>query len=183
MLHVKVSRGQIKVLSGRFYGGREKMRRKPNKDSKKRREPRDSSDAKSLSFRASHFETKREQHNLEAAEDYTELVYELEQRIGEARTGTIAEHLGISHVTALRTIKRLQALGYLKTARQKPVELTAKGRKLAIASKARHEMLVDFFVSLGVPREIAEHDVEGAEHHFSKVTLRRIRQELERRTD
>lgn len=128
--------------------------------------------------RASHFERKREQHNQEAAEDYTEIVFDLEQRFGEARTGTIADHLGISHVTALRTIKRLQALGYLKTARQKPVELTPKGRRLAMASKARHEMLVDFFMSLGVPKAVAEHDVEGAEHHFSAITLEKIQEAL-----
>lgn len=130
--------------------------------------------------RASHFERKREQHNQEAAEDYTELVYDLEERYGEARTGTIADHLGISHVTALRTIKRLQDLGYLKTARQKPVELTPKGRRLAMASKARHEMLVEFFMSLGVPKAVAEHDVEGAEHHFSSITLQRIQEALTR---
>ena len=128
--------------------------------------------------RASHFERKREQHTQEAAEDYTELVYDLEERYGEARTGTIADHLGISHVTALRTIKRLQDLGYLKTARQKPVELTPKGRRLAMASKARHEMLVEFFMSLGVPKAVAEHDVEGAEHHFSPITLEKIQEAL-----
>lgn len=130
--------------------------------------------------RASHFERKREQHNQEAAEDYTELVFDLEQRFGEARTGTIANQLGISHVTALRTIKRLQDLGYLQTARQKPVELTPKGRRLAMASKARHEMLVEFFMSLGVPKAVAEHDVEGAEHHFSSLTLQKIQEALAR---
>ena len=49
------------------------------------------------------FEAVRKSHTLEAAEDYTELIYDLIQSKGEARVGEIAENLGISHVTALRT--------------------------------------------------------------------------------
>ncbi|MCB0333656.1 MAG: hypothetical protein KDD55_09170 [Bdellovibrionales bacterium] len=128
--------------------------------------------------RASHFEAMREQHLAETAEDYTELIYDLEQEFGEARTGQIAEYLGVSHVTALRTIQRLQARGYLKTARHKPVELTEKGRKLAIYSKERHDLLLEFFAFLGVPNHVAKRDVEGAEHHISKVTLKKIEEFL-----
>jgi DtxR family manganese transport transcriptional regulator len=129
--------------------------------------------------RAKHFKATRKQHNTELAEDYTELIFELQNSLGEARTGVIADHLGVSHVTAVRTIQRLQEQGYLTTERHQPVELTTKGRKLAIFSKQRHELLVQFFVSLGVPLDIAETDVEGAEHHFSETTLERIEVFLE----
>lgn len=125
--------------------------------------------------RAAHFEAARQSHSLEAAEDYTELVYDLIDEQGEARTGDIAEHLGISHVTALRTIQRLQEQGYLRTEKRRPVELTAKGRRLARAAKARHELLVKFFVHIGVPTTVAETDVEGMEHHVSDITLSKIK--------
>lgn len=124
--------------------------------------------------RASRFKAMRTDHRREAAEDYTELVYELIQAKGEARTGEIARQLGISHVTAVRTIQRLQEQGYLETARHKPVELTAKGLKLALHTIKRHRVLVEFFVSIGVPLDVAESDVEGAEHHISAVTLEKI---------
>lgn len=124
--------------------------------------------------RAKHFEATRAQHSLEAAEDYTELIYDLIEKSGEARTGEIARHLGISHVTALRTIKRLQEQGYVKTENHRPVSLTAKGEKLAKATKERHRILVEFFVSIGVPSKVAEFDVEGIEHHVSETTLRAI---------
>ena len=125
--------------------------------------------------KAKQFKALRKQHSLESAEDYTELIHELIEKNGEARTGVIARELGISHVTALRTIKRLQEQGYVTTARQKPVELTAKGKKLALYSKEKHEILLEFLVKLGVPKKVEEIDVEGIEHHVSKITLDRIK--------
>ncbi len=125
--------------------------------------------------KAKQFKALRKQHSLESAEDYTELIHELIEKNGEARTGVIAKELGISHVTALRTIKRLQEQGYVTTARQKPVELTTKGKKLALYSKEKHEILLEFLVKLGVPKKVADIDVEGIEHHVSKITLDRIK--------
>ncbi len=130
--------------------------------------------------RSTPFHATRKHHSSEAAEDYTELVADLIEQHGEARTGRIAEHLGISHVTALRTIRRLQNEGYLETSPHKPVELTPKGKKLAHHAKERHRLLVDFLVQIGVPPETAEIDVEGAEHHFSDATLDCIRSLLNR---
>ncbi len=130
--------------------------------------------------KAKQFKAIRKQHSLEAAEDYTELIYELIEKDGEARTGKIAKELGISHVTALRTIRRLQEEGYVTTAQQKPVELTKKGRKLALNSKHKHQVLLDFLIKLGVPEQTAEIDVEGIEHHVSKVTLECIKEFLKK---
>lgn len=126
------------------------------------------------------FEATRKHHNTEAAEDYTELIADLIEKNGEARTCEIAKHLGISHVTALRTMRRLQSEGYLETSRQQPVLLTAKGRRIAQYSKERHKLLIDFFVSVGVPKDVAEIDVEGVEHHISPVALDAIREFLKR---
>jgi DtxR family manganese transport transcriptional regulator len=131
--------------------------------------------------RALPFKATREHHGLEAAEDYTELVLDLEQSKGAARTGDIAESLGISHVTALRTVRRLQEEGYLETSRGKPVTLTAEGRRLALYAKKRHQTLVEFLMAIGVPQKLAEIDVEGAEHHISKVTLTKVMEFLEER--
>ena len=66
----------------------------------------------------------------------------------------------------------------MKTSRGKPVSLTVKGKKLALYARERHALLVDFFVAIGVPRKVAEVDVEGAEHHISETTLKKVRQFL-----
>ena len=126
------------------------------------------------------FDETRRQHSLESAEDYTELIADLIESEGEARVGVIAEHLGISHVTALRTISRLQQLGYVETQPRKPVTLTRKGQNLAKFCKHRHSLLLDFFIEIGVEKKQAELDVEGAEHHISKQTLKKIEELLER---
>lgn len=128
--------------------------------------------------RATPFKATRKHHGLEAAEDYTELIAELIHRNGKARTVEIARHLGVSHVTAIRTLQRLKREGLVKEGTHRPIELTDKGAKLACAAQARHKLLVDFFVAIGVPERTAEIDVEGAEHHISSVTLDCIRRFL-----
>lgn len=130
--------------------------------------------------RAAHFRVTRQQHNNEAAEDYTELIAELIASSGEARTGKIAKHLGISHVTALRTIKRLEREGFVETDFHKPIVLTKKGAKLAELARQRHQLLVAFLISLGVPEQIAEIDAEGAEHHIGEVTLACIKRFMQK---
>lgn len=124
--------------------------------------------------RARPFHATRKHHGTESAEDYTELIADLIEQSGEARTCNIADHLGISHVTALRTIRRLQEQGYVKTEQHKPVTLTTKGKDMAAFAKERHELLLEFFVKIGVSNKQAEIDVEGAEHHISRETLRCI---------
>ena len=130
--------------------------------------------------RSKPFKATRKQHSDEAAEDYTELISEIIDSHGEARTCHIADNLGISHVTAIRTMRRLQNEGYLVTAPHKPVVLTPKGKKLAELSKKRHKLLVEFLCSLGVPTPQAELDVEGMEHHISSVSLECIERFMKR---
>ncbi len=116
----------------------------------------------------------RRHHDLEMAEDYTELIAGLIETKGEARTCEIAKSFGVSHVTAIRTLKRLQVQGYVETAPHQPVTLTSKGQKLAAMSKNRHETLLAFLLKLGVSKKAAEIDAEGMEHHISAETLRAI---------
>ncbi len=120
------------------------------------------------------FHALRLQHGREMAEDYTELVLGLIETEGEARVGRIAAEHGVSHVTAVRTLQRLEKEGFVVLARHKPVELTDSGRRLARRSRRRHEIVRDFLLFLGVPRRIAELDSEGAEHHMSAQTVRRM---------
>jgi DtxR family transcriptional regulator, manganese transport regulator len=125
------------------------------------------------------FKTTRKQHQTEAAEDYTELISDLIDSKGEARVGIIAECLGISHVTAVRTLQRLAQDDYVIIGRNQPVTLTAKGLKTARYAKARHNLVVQLFIKLGVDKKTAEIDAEGAEHHISAETLRHIKRYLE----
>lgn len=127
---------------------------------------------------AGRFAVLRDQHGREMAEDYTELVLGLIESEGEARVGRIAAVYGVSHVTALRTLQRLEKDGYVTLGRHQPVVLTNAGRRLARWARRRHQVVRDFLLFLGIPRGVAEVDSEGAEHHMSAVTIRRMEQAM-----
>lgn len=129
--------------------------------------------------RAKPFVVTRAQHLTETAEDYTEMIADLIKHKGEARTCDIARHMSISHVTALKAIRRLQNEGYLETAPHKPIVLTQKGKNLAAFAKKRHSLLIEFLKKLGVAEEIATADAEGMEHHISPQTLKAIKRFVE----
>ncbi len=129
--------------------------------------------------RAKPFIATRNHHVSETAEDYVEIIYDIISRKGEARVCDIAKHLGVSHVTVVRTVERLRKKGLVKTEQNQPVTLTAKGTKLAKMSKERHAFLMDYLIALGVPKHIAEIDVEGMEHHVSEDTIRAFQKHLE----
>lgn len=133
---------------------------------------------KTVNKRSNPFRETRAHHSNEAAEDYTELVADLIELKGEARICDIARQLGISHVTAIRTTRRLRQLGYLNADESKPISLTKKGKATARYCKRRHNLLLRFLIGLGVPKTVAEIDVEGMEHHISHVSLRAIEKNL-----
>ncbi|RNC80543.1 MAG: transcriptional regulator MntR [Phycisphaera sp.] len=122
----------------------------------------------------------RHDHSTETAEDYVEAVAEIIESADACRVRDLAERFGVSHVTVIRTIKRLESEGLVRTEPYKPIELTAKGRKLARQCKERHELVYHFLLAIGVNPRAAAADAEGIEHHVSKETLARFRDIVER---
>jgi len=114
---------------------------------------------------------RRKDHSQELAQDYVEMIAELIEKTGEARLTDLARGLGVTHVTANRTIKRLQRQGLVTSQPYRSIFLTADGRSLAHESRDRHETVVRFLTALGIPSSVAESDAEGIEHHVSRETL------------
>ena len=73
----------------------------------------------------------RRHHANETAEDYVEAVSDIIAESGECRVLDLARHFDVSHVTVSRIVKRLQGEKLLSTAPYRPIELTAKGKRLA----------------------------------------------------
>lgn len=113
----------------------------------------------------------RREHANEIAEDYVEAIGDLTAEMGEARVVDLARRLGVTHVTVIRTIARLQKGGYVTAQPYRAIFLTEQGRNLAATCKSRHETVVAFLRSLGISERIAEMDAEGIEHHVSPETL------------
>jgi DtxR family transcriptional regulator, manganese transport regulator len=113
----------------------------------------------------------RREHANEIAEDYVEAIRDLVAETGEARIVDLAKRLGVTHVTVSRTIGRLQKAGFVTSRPYRAVFLTERGGSLAASCKARHETVVAFLRSLGIPKHVSEMDAEGIEHHVSPETL------------
>ena len=105
-------------------------------------------------------------------EDYVELISDLLATGGEARPTDVARRLGVSHATAIKTISRLKREAWPPGCHIARCLLTDTGKALAEKTRARHRIVVNLLVALGVPAEIAEADAEGIEHHVSEATLK-----------
>jgi DtxR family manganese transport transcriptional regulator len=113
----------------------------------------------------------RLQHASETAEDYVRAIAQLCALQGEARVVDLARRFGISHVTVIRALARLQRGGFITTRPYRSVFLTEDGERLAKKSSHRYEIVVTFLRRTGVPQKIAQADAEGLEHHVSAKTL------------
>jgi DtxR family manganese transport transcriptional regulator len=121
----------------------------------------------------------RSDHTQETAEDYVEAIADISASKGCCRIVDLTESFGVSHVTVIKIVKRLEEEGLVKTKPYQPVELTPKGRRLAKACRERHDLVYRFLRALGVSESVAATDAEGVEHHLSRQTLDRMRAFLE----
>ncbi len=128
---------------------------------------------------ARQFGRAREARATEVLEDYAELIDDLLREAGRARATEIARRLGVSHVTAVKAVARLEREGYAIALPYRGITLTDAGTALAARCRARHQLVLDMLLALGVPPADARADAEGIEHHVSPATLAAFRRFLE----
>ena len=127
--------------------------------------------AASVSDSAAKFDRIRRAHQSEVAEDYVEMISDLIEETGEARTVDLAARFGVTSPTVNAIVRRLQRENLVETRPYRSIFLTEAGKALAESSRARHQIVRDFLVTIGVPETIAEEAAEGVEHHVSEETL------------
>jgi DtxR family manganese transport transcriptional regulator len=123
----------------------------------------------------------RQEHSQETAQDYVEMIAELIDATGEARVIDLARRLGVTHVTVSRTLQRLRRDGLITSLPYRAIFLTAAGKRLSDESRHRHEVVVEFLQSIGVPDAVAHSDAEGIEHHVSRETLAAFEKQLRKK--
>lgn len=133
-------------------------------------------------IQARRFRQTRSAQSAALHEDYVELIADLLATSGEARPTDVARRFGVSHVTAIKTISRLKREGLATGRPYRGIFLTDEGHRLATRVKARHRLVVDVLLTIGVPREAAEADAEGIEHYVSETTLKAFAEFLRART-
>jgi Mn-dependent DtxR family transcriptional regulator len=109
--------------------------------------------------------------DLTRVEDYLEVVYDLIQKKGYARSADIAELLGVRSASVTVMLQRLHAKGFIVYERYRGLTLTSSGERLARSVQQRHLVILKFLRILGIEDKIAKADAEGIEHHVHKTTV------------
>ncbi len=117
------------------------------------------------------FSCVREAHQNETTEDYVRLIADLLNANQEARLSDLARRLGVASPTVSKVLGRLKKEGYVENRPYRSLFLTTKGWDLAQKCQQRHDIVLNFLISLGVSHETAPFDAEGIEHHVSEETL------------
>jgi DtxR family Mn-dependent transcriptional regulator len=115
-----------------------------------------------------------------AVEDYAKAIYELHEQRGRAvTTNALAARLEVTPASASSMVKRLDGLGLVKHSPYRGVELTPKGRKVAL-EVLRHHRLLELYLaeSLGVPWDRVHAEAEVLEHVLSEELEELIAQKL-----
>ena len=95
-------------------------------------------------------------------EDYVELIADLLDAYGEARTTEVAKRLGVTHPTAVKGLGRLKREGLATSRPYRGIFLTEAGRSLADRVRARHRLVVKL---LAGPRRSCRSRGSGCGRH------------------
>ena len=112
----------------------------------------------------------------ESAENYLETILTLKQRLGLVRSIDIANELQFSKPSVSVAMKKLRENGYIEMDSEGFITLLPPGEEVARRISERHELLTEFFVRLGVSREVAAADACKIEHDLSEETFQKIKQ-------
>lgn len=104
-------------------------------------------------------------------EDHIEQIYLLIEHKGYARVSDIAEALSVLPSSVTKMVQKLDKDGYLIYEKYRGLTLTPKGQKLGKRLVQRHDLPEQFLRLIGVDEERIYEDVEGIEHHLSRIPL------------
>ena len=104
-------------------------------------------------------------------EDYVELVYDLQKEKKRVHTNDIAFALNINPASVTEIFQKLSEAGYVNYEKYSGATLTDKGRKVAMTTKKKHEILTEFLMLLGVDKKTAEDDACEMEHILHHNTI------------
>ncbi len=110
----------------------------------------------------------------ERKEDYLEAIDEISQRNGIVKAVEVSRALGIGPSSVTEMFQKLAEEGYLNYEKYNGVTLTEEGRKVAMATRDRHETLRSFLEIIGVGAEVADEDACRIEHVVTPKTMEQL---------
>lgn len=115
----------------------------------------------------------------ESGEMYLETIYVLSKKRNMVRSIDVVEYMGFSKPSVSRAVGVLKANGYLTVEENGALVLTDSGRAVGEKIYARHELLTELLIRLGVDRETAAEDACKMEHAISDASFAAIRKHLQ----
>ena len=103
----------------------------------------------------------------ESGEMYLESIYVLSKEKNSVRAIDVGELLGYSKPSVSRAMGILRQGGYITVDKDGSISLTELGMKVAETMFARHTLLSQFLISLGVDEKTAADDACKIEHVIS----------------
>ena len=112
----------------------------------------------------------------ESAEDYLERILMLRLKNGMVRSIDIVRDLDYSKPSVSVAMKRLRENGYIEMDADGYISLLPPGEAIATRIYARHQVLTQFLVQLGVSPENAAADACKIEHDLSEESYEGIKE-------
>ena len=113
-------------------------------------------------------------HIQESGEMYLESIYVLSQKNPHVRSVDVGEYLGYSKPSVSRAVGLLKSGGYLIMDKDGFLTLTESGLQIAQKIYARHTLISQLLVRLGVSAETAAADACRIEHAISDESFAAI---------
>jgi Mn-dependent DtxR family transcriptional regulator len=114
----------------------------------------------------------------ESAQDYLERILMLSKENEFVRAIDIANSMQVTKQSVSRAMKNLREDGYIEVDDNGHITLSTKGLEEANHMYERHTTITKFFMSIGVPEEIALKDACKMEHDISTETFDAIKELL-----
>lgn len=116
---------------------------------------------------------------LKSAEDYLETILILQKKNGRVRSIDIANDREFSKPSISVAMKNLKQKELIRMDNDGIITLTAEGEAIAIEIYDRHCLIRDFFIKIGVPKDIAEEDACKIEHDISKESINALKKVID----
>ena len=116
----------------------------------------------------------------ESGEMYLETILRLSQQSGHVRAIDVGEEMGYSKPSVSRAMSILKQGGYIVIEADGSIVLTDTGREIAEKIYARHTLITNFLISIGVDKETATEDACKMEHGISDASFEAIKKLAEK---
>ncbi|MCD7727172.1 MAG: metal-dependent transcriptional regulator [Ruminococcus sp.] len=117
---------------------------------------------------------------LESGEMYLKTILVLTRKMGtgNVRSIDVAIESGYSKPSVSRAVGILKDGGFIEVSDGGYITLTETGMDVASTIYERHVLLTDFFVKIGVDKEVAAADACKVEHCISKETFSKLKEHI-----